>query len=313
MPPTPPPLPAAPGPGGAGPQDGNAGSPRIPGPPGPQPGSRATPRAAPRATPGIGAGHGAVPGKPAGSPASKGAPDAPPAMAAAPLRALPLTPAPAGSRPGAPSRALQDAWVARLKARDPRALAEVVEAFGERLTAVVAGMLRDRDAVDDVVQAAFTKAWFRIDSFAGDSSLYTWLYRVAVNACKDHAKGRARRPAALLGDLAARGGEEGEEPGALELEAAPQPPLEGLERRELRAAVQRAIARLPERFRCVLALREIEGLPYQEIATVLGLSLGTVESRLFRARQRLSALLAREGLRPTPPPGSPPDGHDDIP
>ncbi|MFM8979548.1 MAG: RNA polymerase sigma factor [Planctomycetia bacterium] len=245
-------------------------------------------------------------------------------MAATPLRVLPAQPAPApaggpapargaSGRPGAPSRALQDAWVARLKARDPRALAEVVEAFGERITAVVAGMLRDRDAVDDVVQATFTKAWFRIAAFAGESSLYTWLYRVAVNACKDHAKGRARRPAVLLGDLAARSGDAQDDAGGVALEAPSQPPLEGLERRELRAAVQRAIARLPERFRSVLALREIEGLPYQEIATVLGLSLGTVESRLFRARQRLSALLEREGLRPSAPgqPGHP--GPDDLP
>lgn len=308
MPPTPPPQPATPGPGQPAPQGGDAGRPRSPGhagpPPEPPPGARA--------------------GKPAGSPASKGAPDAPPAMAATPLRVLPAQPAPAqpgslpggrpGSRPGAPSRALQDAWVARLKARDPRALTEVVEAFGERITAVVCGMLRDRDAVDDVVQATFTKAWFRIAAFEGESSLYTWLYRVAINACKDHAKGRARRPAALLGDLAARGGEDGDEPGPLELEAPPAPPLEGLERRELRAAVQRAIARLPERFRSVLALREIEGLPYQEIATVLGLSLGTVESRLFRARQRLAALLAREGLGPTAhAPGAPGPGPDDRP
>lgn len=236
--------------------------------------------------------------------ASKGTPDAPLPMAAAPLRALPLAPPPSEARATAPSRLLQDAWVARLKARDPAALAEVIGAFGERITAVVTGMLRDRAAVDDVVQATFTKAWFRIESFAGGSSLYTWLYRVAVNTCKDHAKGRARRPAALLGDLEARPHDD-RDAATLSLEAPSQPPLEGLERRELRAAVQRAIARLPERFRHVLALREIEGLPYQEIAAVLGLSLGTVESRLFRARQRLVALLAREGVDLHAPPDLP--------
>jgi RNA polymerase sigma-70 factor (ECF subfamily) len=201
------------------------------------------------------------------------------------------------------SRALQDAWVARLKARDPEALREVIAAFSERITAVVAGMLRDKDAVDDVVQETFTKAWFRIQSFAGDSGLYTWLYRVAINACKDHAKGRARRPAGSLTDMMAGG-----EPGP---SAPAAPPLEGLERRELRLAVQRAMARLPQRFRAVLALREIEGLPYQEIASVLSLSLGTVESRLFRARQRLAALLAKEGLMGTPGLRRP-GGTDDI-
>jgi RNA polymerase sigma-70 factor (ECF subfamily) len=182
-----------------------------------------------------------------------------------------------------PDRALQDLWVQRLKARDPEALREVVEAFSERLTAVVSGMLKDRDAVEDVVQETFAKAWFRIDAFQGDSGLYTWLYRVAVNGCKDHVKRRSRRPATSIEDL-------GPEPG---LTTPSVPPLEGLARRELRLAVREAMAALPQRFRAVLALREIEGLPYQEIASVLGLSLGTVESRLFRARQRLGVLLTR--------------------
>jgi RNA polymerase sigma-70 factor (ECF subfamily) len=199
-------------------------------------------------------------------------------------------------RAKAPDRALQDSWVARLKARDQAALGEVVEAFSERLTAVVAGILRDRDAVDDVVQETFTKAWFRIGAFQGESSLYTWLYRVAVNGCKDLAKRRSRRPASSLEDL-------GAEPAlhARQLSARQTPPLEGLERREQRLMVRAAIAALPDRFRAVLALREIEGLSYHEIATVLGLSLGTVESRLFRARQRLLALLERGG---SPGPGT---------
>ena len=243
------------------------------------------------------------PGKAAGAGASKGAPPAPPRAGGAArgtpsteeppvppaaLRVLSSTsspaPVPATRTPShPPDRALQDSWVARLKARDPDALRDVVAAFSERLTAVVSGLLRDRDAVEDVVQETFTKAWFRIDAFQGDSSLYTWLYRVAINASKDHVKRQSRRPAGSLEDL-------GPEPG---LTTPSAPPLEGLARRELRLAVREAMAALPQRFRAVLALREIEGLPYQEIASVLGLSLGTVESRLFRARQRLGVLLAR--------------------
>lgn len=189
----------------------------------------------------------------------------------------------AAPRAGAPTRAVQDLWVARLKRRDPEALREVVAAFAERLTAVVSGLLKDRDAVEDVVQETFTKAWYRIDAFHGDSGLFTWLYRVAVNGCKDHLKRRGRRPAGSLEELHA-------EPGF----AAPSDaPIEGLARRELRLAVRTAMERLPARFRSVLALRELEGLSYQEIANVLGLSLGTVESRLFRARQRLALLLYR--------------------
>lgn len=191
-----------------------------------------------------------------------------------------------GRRPAArsPDRALQDVWVERLRAGDAEALREVVHAFGDRLTAVVSGVLRDRDAVEDVVQETFTKAFYRIHSFKGGSSLYTWLYRVAVNAAKDYIKSRKRRPASSFDEL----------PGRATLPAPERPMVEGLERREQRLIVRAAIDRLPEGFRTVLALREIEGMAYNEIAEVLGLSLGTVESRLFRARRRLRTLLAAE-------------------
>jgi RNA polymerase sigma-70 factor (ECF subfamily) len=181
----------------------------------------------------------------------------------------------------APDRALQDLWVVRLQARDPDALRDVVHAFAERLAAVVGGILHDHDAVEDVLQETFAKAWLRIGSFQGDSGLYTWLYRVAVNASKDHLKRRRRRPAQRL-----------EEGSAAEIPTAVLPPIEGIERREARLRVRAAIAALPPKFRAVLALREIEGMAYGDIAEVLGLSLGTVESRLFRARRRLRDLLA---------------------
>jgi len=244
------------------------------------------------------------PGKPDAGEASKEGPPEPPSecpLSTSPSRRIDTRPAdasptgkaksgpslpsarPAG-RTGAPDRALQDLWVARLREGDEEALREVVHAFGERLTAVVSGILRDRDAVDDVVQETFTKAFYRIGSFKGGSSLYTWLYRIAVNAAKDYIKSRQRRPASSFDDL----------PGRASLPAGTAPMVEGLERRELRLSVREAIARLPRRFRNVLALREIGGLPYNEIADVLGLSLGTVESRLFRARRRLRSLLARE-------------------
>jgi RNA polymerase sigma-70 factor (ECF subfamily) len=199
-------------------------------------------------------------------------------------------PARRARRTAAPDRALQDLWVTRLRAGDQDTLREVIAAFGERITAVVSGILRDRDAVDDVVQETFAKAWFRISSFKGDSGLYTWLYRVAVNASKDYIKGRKRRPASSLDEVQTG-----------HLPAAEPHVLEGLERREARLAVRAAIAALPEHYRSVLALRELEGMTYDQIAEVLGLSLGTVESRLFRARKRFRALVlkeeARRGLR----------------
>lgn len=208
------------------------------------------------------------------------------ARSQSPARPRELPTARTRTRRGAsPDRALQDLWVARLRDGCTETLREVVEAFTERLSAVVGGILRDRDAVEDVVQETFVKAFYRIQSFKGTSSLYTWLYRVAVNASKDYIKSRRRRPAASLEDLPT--------PATL-LPSAGRPPIEGLEQREVRIRVHAAIARLPMRFRTVLALREIEGMAYHDIAAVLNLSLGTVESRLFRARRRLRTLLSRD-------------------
>lgn len=232
-------------------------------------------------------------GKPEETASSKDGPSDPtpeapvPPSAARAHNSLPARPSKSGPQrvrstsSRTPDRALQDVWVARLREGDSEALRDVVHAFGERLTAVVSGILRDRDAVEDVVQETFTKAFYRIGSFKGGSSLYTWLYRVAVNAAKDHIKARRRRPASSFDNM----------PGRASLPAGEAPMVEGLERRELRLRVRAAIDKLPTRFRTVLSLREIEGLAYNEIAEVLGLSLGTVESRLFRARRRLRDLL----------------------
>jgi RNA polymerase sigma-70 factor (ECF subfamily) len=179
---------------------------------------------------------------------------------------------------------VQDHWVARLRQGDAAALREVVDAFQERITSVVAGMLRDRDAVDDVVQETFVKAFYRISSFQGDSGLYTWLYRVAINLAKDHVKRHARRPAIALDEVGPQGAA---------IPGGGPPALERVEQRERRLAVREAIAALPPKFRAVLVLREIEGLRYDEIAEILSISQGTVESRLFRARRRLVARLQR--------------------
>ena len=191
-----------------------------------------------------------------------------------------------------PDRATQDLWVTRLKAGDEGALREVIEAFSERLTSVVSGLMSDRDAVDDVVAETFTKAFFRIKNFNGEAGLYTWLYRVAINASKDHGKRKRRRPALALDDIPA---------GAASIpsrESGSDGPscihgMERIENRELRTAVRAAIQALPPKFRSVLVLRELEGLRYDEIAAILDISQGTVESRLFRARRRLQLKLAR--------------------
>jgi RNA polymerase sigma-70 factor (ECF subfamily) len=183
-----------------------------------------------------------------------------------------------------PDRAAQDVLAARLRARDPEALREVIAAYAGRLTAVVSNLVRDRDAVDDVVQETFVKAFYRIQSFQGDSSLYTWLYRVAVNAAKDHLKRARRHPASPIDEEVSP------------LAAPHAPAIERLEDRERRLRVRAAMESLPTKFRAVIVLREVEGMRYDQIAEVLGLSVGTVESRLFRARRRLHGRLLAEGF-----------------
>jgi len=165
---------------------------------------------------------------------------------------------------------------------DPEALRAIVERYQERIFALIYGIVRDRHEVEDVAQEVFLKAFMRIDAFDGRSRFYTWLYRVAANTAKDHVKKRSRRPSVPLDDDA-------------RIEANGVGPSAGAERAELRRRVRRSIAALPPRYREVLALRELEGMSYNEIAVVLRVSIGTVESRLHRARTRLKRDLENHG------------------
>jgi RNA polymerase sigma-70 factor (ECF subfamily) len=177
------------------------------------------------------------------------------------------------------------ALVARLRDGDEDACREFIETYQDRIHTVVARVCGTHADVEDLAQETFLKALGAIHRFQGQSALFTWLYRIAVNTARDHLAHRRRRPAVPLDvELA--------EP------AAPgDSPHEALERRELRRRVRAALDALPEPFRTTLVLREMEGRAYEEIAALLGVSLGTVESRIFRARRKLKALLEQE-----PPP-----------
>lgn len=183
------------------------------------------------------------------------------------------------------ARADDKALVERLREGDAEALRLVVERYQERVFALVFGVVRDAHEVEDVAQEVFLKVFTRIAAFDGRSQFYTWLYRVAVNAAKDHVKKRVRRPAVALEEADAF-------PGAAE------DPEAHAARTETQRLVRAAIDALPVRYREVLALREIEGLSYDEIANVLGISIGTVESRLHRARARLKKRLEKHVRRP---------------
>lgn len=170
-------------------------------------------------------------------------------------------------------------------AGDQDAFRRLVERYQDRLFALARGYTKSAVEMEDIVQDAFMKAFRRLDTFNHESSFYTWLYRITLNTALDYLKRRGRSPVQAVEDP--------------ELGAPPTPqegfaPHARLEREEIAEITRSVLEDLPEIFRTALVLREFEGLAYQEIADVLGISIGTVESRLFRARARFKErLLAR--------------------
>ena len=172
--------------------------------------------------------------------------------------------------------------IRRVRSGDQEAFAELVSLYRDRIHRLVYGLLRDRDEAEDVTQEVFIKAFYRISSYKGQSAFYTWLYRVAVNAATDWRKKWWKRKGLSLSESPT--GPEG----IPDERARPERLAHG---RELGQYLEESLKRLPEKYRTILVLREFEGLSYQEIARVLKLRKGTVESRLFRARERLKSLM----------------------
>lgn len=172
-------------------------------------------------------------------------------------------------------------FVARLRAGDRRAFEELVRAHQHRVYGLALRMLGDAAEAQDVAQEAFLRAHLGLAEFRGDARLSTWLYTIASRLCLNRLAGSERR--------LTRPGDE-----ALGRVVDVRPgPDEALERDELDAALHRAIAELPEERRVVAVLRDIDGLAYEEIAEILGLPVGTVRSRLHRARLDLKDKLER--------------------
>ena len=145
----------------------------------------------------------------------------------------------------------------------------------------------------DMSQEAFLKAYNSLPSFRGDSKFSVWLYRIVSNVCLDFLRSRTRKPTVSLSTE----NDEGEE---VELDIADeeQTPEKELDRKLTRDAVQRGLKSLPAEHREILLLREIQGLSYEEISEALGLEVGTVKSRIFRARKKLCAFLIQDGNIP---------------
>ena len=175
------------------------------------------------------------------------------------------------------ARSIDSTLVQRTLAGDPVAFEELVERYQGRLFALARHYTRNTVDVEDMVQDTFLKAFRRLESFDHRSSFYTWIYRIATNTILDVLKRRGRSPI--------RGVEDPELIGEVAPVEAPTPAAE-LEANELSEVTQRVLDELPDIFKAVLVMREFHCLAYQEIADTLGISIGTVESRLFRARAR---------------------------
>ena len=162
---------------------------------------------------------------------------------------------------------------------DSAAFGALVRRYQDRLLSAVFHVSGSRDEAEDVVQEAFVQAYLKLTSFAGGSSLYTWLYRIAFNTAISRRRKR-------------RGGlEQARDLGGSEPTDETEPAEDRLLRKERAAVVQRALAQLPDDFRTVLVLREMEGCDYDTIAQILDLPIGTVRSRLHRARLQLKTEL----------------------
>ena len=185
------------------------------------------------------------------------------------------------------TREAERALLAALRSGDERAYEQLVRSQAPRMLAVARRLLRNDEDARDAVQDAFVSAVRAIDSFAGDARLSTWLHRIVVNAALMKLRTRRRKPEESLDDLLPAFEPDGHrrDPGG------PWQPAERLERSELRKLVRDAIDRLPEGYRTLIVLRDIEGLDTAEAAELLGVSTGVLKTRLHRARQALRTLL----------------------
>ena len=180
--------------------------------------------------------------------------------------------------------------VERVKAGDVKAFEMLVVKYRRRIERLIGRMVRDVDLVPDIAQESFIRAYRALPQFRGDSAFYTWLYRIAVNTAKKSLM-ELKRDIVVTESSLIRA-DDGEETSRVENELSDgETPDAVLASKEIAAAVNAAIEALSEDLRQAITLREIEGLSYEEIAEVMNCPIGTVRSRIFRAREAISVKL----------------------
>ena len=183
---------------------------------------------------------------------------------------------------------LDQALVERVQKGDKRAFDLLVRKYQHKIVSAVTRYVSDWSEAQDVAQEAFIRAYRALGAFRGDSAFYTWIYKIAINTAKNHLVSRGRRPP--IGDIAIED--------AVLLDGASQlreraTPERELLRQEIEQTVFGTVEELPEELRTAITLREVDGLSYEEIAEAMNCPIGTVRSRIFRAREAID-----EKLRP---------------
>ena len=186
-------------------------------------------------------------------------------------------------------REIDQQLVERVQNGDQRAFTLLVEKYQRKLGRLLGRMIRDQAEVEDVVQESFIKAYRALPNFRGDSAFYTWLYRIGINTAKNHLVSIGRRPK-LSNEIEIEDAENFEDANELRTQDTPETELMG---KQIAQTVNSAMEALPEELKTAITLREIEGLSYEEIASLMNCPIGTVRSRIFRARDAVA-----EKLRP---------------
>jgi RNA polymerase sigma-70 factor (ECF subfamily) len=184
-------------------------------------------------------------------------------------------------------REVDQQLVLRAQRGDKRAYELLVLKYQRKLGRLLSRFVRDAAEVEDVTQEAFIKAYRALPSFRGDSAFYTWLYRIAINTAKNYLVAMGRRAPTTTGfdNEEAENFEDAEQ---LRDSSTPESELQG---KQIAATVNKAMDALPEDLRTAITLREIEGLSYEEIASAMNCPIGTVRSRIFRAREAIATEL----------------------
>ncbi|MDZ7652330.1 MAG: RNA polymerase sigma factor RpoE [Burkholderiaceae bacterium] len=181
-------------------------------------------------------------------------------------------------------RDIDQAIVERVQRGDKRAFDLLVTKYQRKIFRLLSRLIRDPGEIEDVAQEAFIKAYRALPNFRGESAFYTWLYRIAINTAKNHLVAQGRR-APTSTETEVEDAENFDEADGLRDVNTPDAVMMS---RQVGEAVNRAIDRLPEDLRTAVVLRELEGLSYEEIAESMNCPIGTVRSRIFRAREAIA-------------------------